>query len=367
MKALKCGLIGCGNICDVYFKAGKRFDSIDIAACADLLEERARAKAKEHGIPRVLSVEQLIADPDIDIIINLTIPKVHGDIGIAALQAGKSIHNEKPLALTREQGAAMLALAREKGLRVGCAPDTFMGAGIQTCRNLIDSGRIGEPVSATAFMMCHGHENWHPDPEFFYQPGGGPLFDMGPYYLTALCVLMGPIRRVTASTRITFPWRTVTSEPKRGQVINVRTPTHLSGVLDFQSGAIATMVMSFDVWDHHLPHIEIHGTLGSLSVPDPNCFGGTVRVKRGREGEWEDVPFTHGYADQSRGIGVADMANALRSGRPHRASGELAYHVLDVMHSFDEASRDERHVQIQSRCERPAPLSLGLPDGKLDP
>ncbi len=367
MEPVKCGVIGCGNICDIYFQGGKRFESIEIVACADLIKERAKTKAKEHNIPRALPVDKLLSDPEIEIVINLTLPDAHGDLAIAALQAGKSIYNEKPLAVTREQARQMLDLAKEKGLRVGCAPDTFLGASIQTCRKIIDDGWIGEPVAATAFMMEHGHEHWHPNPSFFYQAGAGPMFDMGPYYLTALCSLIGPIRRVAASTRIVFPERLVTSQPNRGSRIKVTTPTHLAGIVDFHNKAIGTMIVSFDVWGHHLPHIEIHGTEGSMSVPDPNCFGGIITVKRGREGEWKEMPYTHGYSENSRGLGVADMAYALRSGRPHRASGDLAYHVLDVMHCFDESSITGQHVETEQPCPRPTPLPIGLLDGTLDP
>lgn len=367
MEPVKCGIIGCGNICDIYFKAGKRFVSIEIVACADLIKDRAKAKAREHGIAKALPVEKLIADPDVEIVINLTVPSAHGDIALAALEAGKSIYNEKPIAIDRDQAARMLALAEEKKLRVGCAPDTFLGAAIQTCRKVIDDGWIGEPVAATAFMMGHGHEHWHPNPEFFYQPGGGPMFDMGPYYLTALCALIGPVRRVGASTRISFPERLITSQPYRGARVKVTTPTHLAGIVDFHNRAIGSIIMSFDVWGHHLPHIEIHGTEGSMSVPDPNCFGGSVMVKRGHDGEWKEMPHTHGYADNSRGLGVADMACSLRSGRAHRANGELASHVLDIMHCFNESSTSGRHVETLRPCPRPEPLPLGLPDGQLDP
>jgi len=309
---------------------------------------------------------ELLADPEIEIVINLTIPKAHAEVALAALQAGKSVHNEKPLAIERAQAHQLLALAREEGLRVGCAPDTFLGGGIQTCRKLIDDGWIGEPIAATAFMTCHGHESWHPDPEFYYKVGGGPMFDMGPYYLTALVNLIGPVRRVTGSARITFPERLVTSQPKHGTRIEVDVPTHVAGVLDFANGAVGTIITSFDIWSAHLPRIEIYGTEGSLSVPDPNGFGGPVLVKRAGASEWSDVPLTHGYAVNSRGIGVADMAYALRSGRPHRANGELAYHVLDIMHAFHDASREGKHIELASTCDRPAPLPMGLLPGTLD-
>jgi predicted dehydrogenase len=241
-----------------------------------------------------------------------------------------------------------------------------MGAGYQTCRKLIDDGWIGKPVAATAFMLCHGHESWHPAPDFYYQVGGGPMFDMGPYYLTALVSLMGPVRRVTGSTRITFPERTITSQPLHGTTIKVNTPTHIVGVLDFAQGAIATVVTSFDVWAAEVPRIEIYGTEGSLSAPDPNCFGGPIKVRRAGAGEWKEIPLLYGYAENTRSIGVADMACAIKSGRPHRASGELTYHVLDIMHAIHDASKEGRHIDLASTCRQPAPLPLGLPQYELD-
>ena len=366
MKPVKVGLIGCGNISGIYFKNGVVFNSIDIVACADILPERAEASAEEYSIPKACSVDELIADPEIELVLNLTIPKAHAPVGIAALDAGKCVHTEKPLAVTREDGKRMVDLAKEKGVLLGAAPDTFMGAGLQTCRKLIDDGWIGEPVAATAFMQCHGHEHWHPDPDFFYQPGGGPMFDMGPYYLTALISLMGPVKRVAGLTRTTFPERLITSEGHFGEIINVNTATHVAGTMDFVSGAIATVVMSFDVWGHALPWIEIHGTEGSLSVPDPNGFGGVVKVCRPSTREWETVPLTHRYAENARGIGPADMACALRTGRRHRANEALAYHVLDVMHAFQDSSDKGAHAVLESTCERPAPLPMNPRLGEID-
>ena len=366
MEPVKVGVVGCGNICDIYFKNARRFEILEVIVCADLIIERAEAKADEHGLPKACSTEELLEDPEIELLINLTIPKAHAEIGIPALEAGKSLHTEKPLAVTREDGRRMLDIAREKGVLIGAAPDTFLGAGLQTCRKLIDDGWIGRPVAATAFMMCHGHENWHPDPEFFYKPGGGPMFDMGPYYLTALVSLLGPVRRVSGSTSVTFPERTISSEPKRGKKVAVEVPTHIAGTMDFASGAIGTIIMSFDVWEHHLPCIEIHGSEGSMSVPDPNTFGGPVLVKRGLEGEWKEIPLTHEYAKESRGLGPADMAYALRTGRPHRANGELAYHVLDLMHAFHDSSDTGVHITLESTCERPAPMPMNLTEGMLD-
>jgi predicted dehydrogenase len=357
--AVKIGVVGCGNISSIYLKNARRLNDIEIAAVSDIDLLRAQAKADEHGIPRVLSVPELLADPEIEIVLNLTIPRAHADVALAALESGKSVYNEKPLAIRREDGQKMLELARDRGLRVGCAPDTFLGAGLQTCRQLIDEGAIGTPVGAAAFMVGHGHESWHPDPEFYYQVGGGPMFDMGPYYLTALVALIGPVRRVTGSARISFPQRTITSQPRYGASIIVEVPTHISSTLDFANGAVGTMVMSFDVWAANLPRLEIYGSEGSLSLPDPNTFGGVVGLWQQDKREWTEIPHTHAYAENWRGLGVADMAQAMRSGRPHRASGELAYHILDIMHAVHDASREGRHIELSSTCERPAPMQVG--------
>lgn len=361
----KVGIIGCGNISGIYFSAKQKFPILDIVACADLVPARAEAAAAEHDIA-AMGVQELLNDDEIRIVINLTIPAAHSDVSQAALNHGKCSYSEKPLALNTRDGKMILDLAKQNGLRVGCAPDTFLGAGIQTCRKLIDDGWIGEPIAASAFMTNHGHESWHPDPEFYYQAGGGPMLDMGPYYLTALVNLMGPVQRVTGSARATFPQRTITSQPKYGKVIDVEVPTHVLGVLDFANGAIGTVLTTFDVWSASLPFIEIYGTEGTMSVPDPNTFGGPVRVRRYTNREWSEIPLTHLYAENSRGLGVADMATALVSGRPHRANGDLAYHVLEIMESIHVASEENRHVQIQSACERPAALPLGLTPGILD-
>jgi len=364
-KAVKVGIIGCGAISAAYLKNGKGFRDIEIVACADLDMERAKARAEEFEIKKACSVEKLLADKKIEIVINLTIPKAHASVALQALEAGKSVYNEKPLAVERKEARAMLALAKKKGLLVGGAPDTFLGGGHQTCRKLIDDGWIGEPIAANAFMMSHGHESWHPDPEFYYEKGGGPMFDMGPYYLTALVNMIGPVEKVSGCTRVTFPERTITSEKKYGKVIKVATPTHVTGLMEFANGAVGQITTSFDVWGARLPNIEVYGTEGSLSVPDPNGFGGTVLYKRGRE-EWQEVPLTHGYAENSRSLGVADMAHALRNKRPHRASGELTSHVLDLMHAFHDAAEAGKSVALQTTCEKPAALPLGLRAGEVE-
>src|SRR5262245_29555706 len=366
-KPVRVGVIGCGVISGAYLRIMPTFEALEVVACADVLEERAHARAAEFNVPKAYGVAKLLADPAVDLVLNLTTPQAHAEVGLAALEAGKHLYNEKPLAVSREDGRRMVELARAKGLLLGGAPDTFMGAGIQTVRKLIDDGAIGAPVAATAFMTNHGHESWHPDPAFYYQAGGGPMFDMGPYYLTALVALLGPVRRVTGSARISFAERTITSQPKAGTSITVEVPTHVAGVLDCERGAVATSVTSFDVWAANLPRIEVYGAAGTLSVPDPNTFGGPVHIYAAGERAWREAPLTHGYAANSRGLGVADMAYALRSGRPHRASGDLTYHVLDIMHAFHEASELGRHVMLSSTCARPAALPLGLAEGQLDP
>lgn len=363
----KVGIVGCGAISGVYFRnLSQLFVNTEVVACADILPERARARAEEFGVPRACAVEELLADPGVEIVVNLTVPRAHAEVALAACRAGKHVHGEKPLAVSREEGAAVLAAAAAAGVRAGSAPDTFLGGGLQTCRKLIDEGWIGRPVAASAFMQCHGHESWHPSPEFYYERGGGPMLDMGPYYLTALVNLLGPVARVSGSVRSAFATRTITSRPKFGKVVKVETPTHVAGVVDFVQGTVATVVTSFDVWAHQMPCIEVYGTEGTLAVPDPNTFGGPVVVRRHDSRSWLEMPLSHGHTENCRGIGVADMAAAIDAGRPHRASGELAMHVLDVMLAFEESSRAGRAVAVGTSCDRPAPLPMGLRDGELD-
>lgn len=360
------GIIGVGNISPAYIKGIRAFEILELVALADLDMERAKARAAEFNVPKVYTVDELLADPDIQIVVNLTVPQAHAAVNLQIINAGKSAHAEKPFALKREEGLQVLAAAKEKGVLVGCAPDTFFGGGIQTARKVLDDGWIGTPVAATAFMVGHGPESWHPNPFFYYQKGGGPLFDMGPYYITALVNLLGPVRRVTASARASFSERIATSQLHYGKHIPVEVPTHVAGVLDFASGVVGTMIMSFDVWAHTLPIIEIYGSEGTMRVPDPNTFGGPVMVRRFDSNEWKEVPLTHGYTENFRGIGVADMAYALTYGRPHRASGSLAHHVLDIMQSLHEASEKGAHMLIESTVDRPAPLPLNLQKGQLD-
>ncbi len=356
------GIVGCGVISDVYAAKLSSLPDVRVVACADLVPERARELAAKHGIALSLEPEKLLRHPDVEIVLNLTIPAVHAEIASHALEAGKSVYAEKPLALELKDGVRLLEQARAAGLRIGCAPDTFLGAGIQTCRRLVDEGAIGTPVAANAFFQSPGPERWHPRPQVFYQRGAGPVFDMAPYYLTALVALLGPARRITSSARITHARREITSKPQAGTMMDVEVPTHVASVIDFHAGPVATLVTSFDVQASRSRNIEIFGTEGTLSVPDPNTFGGPVQIRLRGDKEWRDVPLTHANATQSRGIGLVEMARALRAGRPQRASGELACHVLELMELAIVASETGRHRNTTMRCERPAPLAPGLPD-----
>ena len=364
MDPVRVGLVGCGTIAPAYLRASATFGAFDVVACADIVPAAAAAIGREYGI-EPLPVDDVLDRDDIEAILNLTVPAAHAEVNRAALSAGKHVYCEKPFALDFAAGSEVLAQAQGAGLRVGCAPDTFLGGGHQTVRGLIDAGAIGRPASATAFMMNHGHESWHPNPDFYYLAGGGPLFDMGPYYLTALVHALGPIRRVAALCGRGVDTRRIGSEPRAGEPIPVEVDTHAAGVLEFHGGGVATVVMSFDVWRHSNRWLEIHGVEGSLSAPDPNRFGGPVRVSEGG-GEWQEAPLTHGYTDNMRSIGLADLCAGLRMGRPHRCSGELALHVLEAMEAFGRSARDGVHVALTTRPERPAPLPRGLDEGALD-
>lgn len=363
MERVKTGIIGCGNISAVYLEnCVKHFKVLEVDAVADLLPERARARASEFGVPRALSAEELLADPEIQMVINLTVPKVHAQTCTKVLEAGKHVYVEKPLSIRREDGRAVLELAKGKGLRVGGAPDTFLGGGLQTCRKLIDDGWIGRPVAATAFMLGHGPESWHPDPEFFYKEGAGPLLDMGPYYITAMVALMGPVKRVSGTASVSFPERRITSKEKYGGIIKVEVPTHVTASLEFDNGAVATLVTSFDVWDSKLPRIEIYGSEGTMLLPDPNFFEGPVFLKRHDAREWSSMPLNFGYTGNMRGIGAADMAAAILKGRPHRANGDMTFHVLDIMQGIVESSDQGRRYMTESTCSRPDALDASFDD-----
>ncbi|MHA6299812.1 Gfo/Idh/MocA family protein [Devosia sp. CAU 1758] len=371
-KRLGIGFIGTGNISSAYLKAilGKDgmpgFGVLDVKALADMRSEAASARAAEFGL-KSMSVEAMLADPEIDLIVNLTIPRAHVDVGLQCLAAGKHVYSEKPLGITYAEGRRLLDAANAAGLRIGSAPDTFLGGSHQQARAIVDSGALGQLIGGTAFMQCPGHESWHPDPAFYYDIGGGPMLDMGPYYITDLVNLLGPVARVSAMSSRLRTERTITSEPKKGQTMPVSIDTHVTGSLGFANGAIVQIGMSFDVAAHkHVP-LELYGTEQSLIVPDPNFFGGNVELrKRGRDEQWAEVPVTQAFADGNyRSLGVADMAAGILDNRPHRANGDLALHVLEVMEAFETAARDGRTVDIKTPVTRPAPLAESLKDGAL--
>ena len=364
-QRLGVGIIGAGNISSQYLKAMRDFPVLDIRAIADMRPEVAAKKAAEFGVPSK-TVDDLLADPSVDIIVNLTIPRAHVAVGLRAIAAGKHVYSEKPLGVSFAEGKTLIAAAKRKGVRVGSAPDTFLGGGHQQARAVIDSGKLGTIVGGTAFFACPGHEYWHPDPAFYYDVGGGPVLDMGPYYITDLVNLLGPVARVQAMSLTPSKSRPIRSEPKKGQMMKVKVATHVTGTLQFVSGALITVTLSFDVPQHrHLP-FEIYGTEGSMLVPDPNWFGGEVKIAKPRAESWDDVPVTLPYADANyRSLGVADMAHAILTARPHRASGELALHVLEVMEAFDVASKSGEIVKIKTKVERPAPLKQSLKRGKI--
>jgi predicted dehydrogenase len=365
MRKVGFGVIGCGVISTAYLQAAQRFANLELRAVADMRSAAAEKQAAAFGVP-ALRVDQLLKRDDIEIVVNLTVPLAHTDVSLAVLNAGKHVHSEKPLGVSVAEARKVTELAEAKGLRVGCAPDTFLGGGHQTARKAIDDGLIGQPVAGTAFFMCPGHERWHPAPGFYYLRGGGPMLDMGPYYITDLIQLLGPIASVMGSVAKPRLERLITSEPLNGTLIPVEVATHVAGMLEFVSGAVVTIVMSFDVPKHNHAPIEIYGTEGSLNVPDPNRFGGDVAVAKAG-GDWQPVAHTHGNVDgEFRSIGVADLAAAIVSGRPHRASGALALHALEAMEAFQVSADKGRRVKLTTTVERPAMMTPGLPTGQID-
>ena len=365
---LKAGLIGCGNISGAYLRNKDVFRHLRIVKCASRRYESARAAAEEFGLQAV-SVDELLRDPEIDMVLNLTTPDAHAEIDLRALEAGKHVYAEKPFAITREDCRKVLKLAAEKGLRVGCAPDTFLGGGHQTCRKLIDSGAVGKIAGGCAVMAYRGPESWHPNSGFYYRRGGGPLMDMGPYYITALVNLLGPVKRVAGfGSRATDLRRG--SGPNQGNTYPVEVDTHVAAVLEFVSGPVISLTMSFDVFrlSPQMENcIELWGLDGALHAPDPNYFSGEVRFANAGSGSgWETAENTFLYNGNMRLIGLADMAAGIELGRPHRCSGELAYHVTDVMCSILESAETRQCVELESTCARPAPLREGLAPGELD-
>lgn len=355
MKKAKVGVIGCGRISPQYLdNLVQRFQfCLEVVACADAIREAAETRAREYGIPTVYTVEELLNDPEIEIVVNLTVPTAHYEVSMAALAAGKHVYTEKPLAVTREEGKTLVETAKSRGLLIGGAPDTFLGAGLQTCRKLIDEGWVGKPLSAQGISGMSVHA------ERYHKLGVGPMFDMGPYYMTALVFLLGPVRRVTGSAQKPFEtkFNPDTSDPDFGRPYSVDVPTNISGILDFESGAVGVVTTTCEIIRYH-PRLEIFGSEGILTCNDPNMFGGPVYIER-RGGEKREVALTHYYDNRNRGLGVADMVYAIRNGRPMRASGDLMYHVHDIMHAVHESSQRDKHIEVQSRVDRPQPFPAG--------
>lgn len=351
----RVGILGCGQISDAYLLNAARESWFTVAACADRDFERAKDKAGRYTGVRALQVDELFADDTIEAILNLTPPAAHAEVNLRALRSGKTVYTEKPYATTLEAALEVNAEAATRGLRAGCAPDTFLGGSHQTARKLLDDGAIGTPIAGVAFMASHGVESWHPAPEFFYKPGGGPLFDMGPYYITNLVQLLGPAKSVQAMATKGFATRTISSEPLAGALIEVEVPTHYSGDIEFVSGAVVTVLFSFDVWAHDLPRMELYGTEGTLHLSDPNHFGDEIFLKRRGEERFSPA-FTHGYTENSRGVGLADLLAAALEGRDHRCNERLATHVLDIMHALDRSGESRAQIGLTTSCERPEPM-----------
>jgi predicted dehydrogenase len=361
----RIGIIGCGNISPVYANTLSEFPWIEIAAFADGIPERAEKFAERHG-GVALELNEMLGDDSIGAVVNLTPAHAHTSVSRLCLEAGKPVFSEKPLGTDFEEGRSLVELATERGLRLGCAPDTFLGVGLQAARSAIDRGLIGEPVAANGFMLGFGPEWWHPNPESFYVPGAGPLFDMGPYYLTALVHLLGPARSISGSAKIGIADRVVHSKGRVGDVVQATTPTHVSSMIDFVSGASATLVTSFDVKATRFRNIEIYGTEGTLSLPDPNTFGGPLRFRNIIADDWRELPLSVPNVPQQRGIGLADMLSATVADRPHRASAELALHVLELMSATLRSSDEGRRIDLTTTCERPAPMRFTLPSHAFD-
>ena len=350
-------MVGCGAIAGQYLETFARLDQVQLVAVADL--DRSRAEAVAGPLPgvRVLEVDQLLVDEEVELVLNLTIPAAHADVALAAIAGGKSVYGEKPLALDVEQARGVVAAATAAGVALGCAPDTVLGTGIQTARKAVDDGLVGSVVSATATMTTPGHERWHPNPDFYYVPGGGPLLDMGPYYVTALVTLLGPVTSVLGASSRTRDTRVIGSGPRAGEQIPVRTDTHVTGILTHASGTLSTLVMTFDAVATRAANLEVHGESGSLVVPDPNRFTGDVLLQTLEERSWRVLDVAAGYRDAGRGYGVADLART-PAGEEPRAGGTLALHVLDVMESLLTSAASGRSQAVSTTAPRPAPVPL---------
>ncbi|WP_028744724.1 Gfo/Idh/MocA family protein [Rhizobium mesoamericanum] len=367
-KELGVGIIGCGNISTTYFSLAPLFKGLKVLACADINVQAAKARAEEYGV-KAQTIDELLANDEIDVIVNLTIPDAHFPVSKAILEAGKHVYSEKPLVLTLEQGEELRRIAKEKNLSVGCAPDTFLGGAHQLARKYIDEGGIGRITSGACYVMSPGMEMWHPNPDFFFLPGGGPILDLGPYYVANLINLIGPVKRVGAMTSMASDTRTITSQPRYGEIIPVKTPTTIQAMLEFVSGATITLTASWDVWSHRHANMELYGTDGSLYVPDPNFFGGVVEAS-GRDKDikpldsWEH-PFgifnqesPHGPRANYRTAGLADMAMAIIEGRDARCSLDRTLHGVDVMTSILKSGEEGRFIELTTTCTQPAALGI---------
>jgi predicted dehydrogenase len=350
------GVVGCGVISRQYAAGAKAFDSFELVACADLDPSQAEALAEAHDL-RVASVDELISDPSIDVVLNLTPPAAHVDVIRACLAAGKHVYTEKPLATETAEAAKLVAEARRLGLRIGCAPDTFLGSAYQAGRALLDAGAIGEPLSVSAAVLVGGQETWHPNPDIFFADGAGPLLDMGPYYLTAIVSLLGPVARVAGFASTRTRERTIQIGPRAGEQFAVATPSHTTAAMELENGITANLVASFETNGQYVCDLEIHGTDGVISFPDPNGFDGPVRMRRGREG-WQDVPFVARGDRDTRGIGLHELVESIAAGRPERASGTLGLHVVDVARGILISAAENRIVEIDSRAPQPEAITV---------
>ncbi|GAA5059211.1 Gfo/Idh/MocA family oxidoreductase [Thermocatellispora tengchongensis] len=350
-------VVGCGVISAQYLRNLAGFPAVRVLACGDLDPARARAAAAEHGVPYAGGPHDAITRPGVELVVNLTVPAAHAEVAEAAIAAGRHVYNEKPLTPDPASARRLLAAAERAGVRVGAAPDTFLGAGLQATLRLLAEGGAGRPLSAVALMQGPGPQRWHHDPEFFFRPGGGPLFDMGPYYLTALVAALGPVARVAALSGRAFDRRVIGAGPRAGTDFPVEVATHVTALLEFASGAVATTVFSFDSPLGRQDFLEFTGTEATVAGPNPNGFGGPLRLRRAGETEWRELPVPANGT--GRGAGVAEMALAIREGRPHRAGGELGLHVLDVMAAIAESAERGAFVPVASTCPRPEPLPEG--------
>ncbi|WP_319518302.1 Gfo/Idh/MocA family oxidoreductase [uncultured Martelella sp.] len=370
---LGVGLIGCGNISAAYLARAKTFENITFVGVADMDEAAAEARGAEFGI-KAMSPEALLADPDVDIILNLTPPAAHFPVSKMALEAGKHVYCEKPFVVDVDEGKALMQLAEARGLRVGSAPDTILGASHQLARHLIDDNAIGTITSGTCFVMNHGMEEWHPAPDFFFRKGGGPILDLGPYYVANLVQLLGPVARVSAEAAMPENSRRIGSGPRTGETVPVEVATTVQAILTFESGALVTLVTSWDVWQHNLAPMALYGSEGTIHIPNPNFFDGPVVVTRKRDiaelPHWDhplgppNRTVSSGEVADYRTAGLADMAQAIVEGREHRCNGEYALHVVDVLTAILRAAEEQRSIKVSTRCRRPEALD-GPQAGRL--